>query len=111
MQHISCEKYPVIGWLINQSFEANRHIHRTTLVKTNVGRINAYYHMQTFILECDTDGDLNPNEYYFFAVAEKETLRAVMEQMMDRLGMKHSDKTDELVEHTLQFISSDFPAE
>ena len=111
MQHISCEKYPVIGWLINNSLDANRHIHRTTLVKTSAGRINVYYHMQTFILECDTDDDNNPNEYYFFAVAEKDTLHAMIEQMTDRLGMKHSDKTDELVEHSLRFISSDFAAE
>ena len=62
----------MIGWLINHSLEANRHIHRTTLVKTNAGRINAYYHMQTFILECDNDDDHNQNEYYFSLLLPKK---------------------------------------
>ena len=111
MQHIVTEKYPVIGWLINNALDSNRRIHRATLVHLPTGSINVYYHMGTFILECDTDGDHNPNEYFFFADVEKTEIHNMLEQMLNRLGVENLQKISELVDHTLQFISNDFTAE
>lgn len=75
---------------------------------TGKGRITVYYHMERFILECDTNGDHNPNEYFFFKSTEKEDIYKMLDQMLSRLGVENPEKTHVLTENTLNFISMDF---
>lgn len=108
MYHVSCEQNPVVGWLINNSLDSNRRIHRASLLVTGNGRITVYYHMERFILECDTNGDHNPNEYFFFKVIEKDEIYKMLDQMLSRLGVQNPENTHSLTENTLRFVSSDF---
>ena len=108
MYHVSCDQYPVIGWLISGSLELNRRIHRNLLFASGQGRITVYYYMETFILECDTNGDHNPNEYFFFKLTEKEDIYKMLDRMLSRLGVEDSQQTHSLTENTLSFVSTDF---
>lgn len=108
MQSIVCDRYPVVGWLLNNALDTNKWIHRTTLLVSAKGRINVYYHMNTFILECDTDGDHNANEYYFFAAAERQAIHDMIGQMILRLDLVNQANIHEMVDLALQFISTDY---
>ncbi len=108
MYHISCDENPVVGWLINNSLDLNRKIHRASLIALSKGHITVYYHMERFILECDTVGDHNPNEYFFFKSTEKEEIHKMLDQMLKRLGVENPEKTHLLTESTLDFVSTDF---
>lgn len=66
--------------------------------------------MERYILECDTDGDHNPNEYYLFKETEKEEIYKMLDQMLSRLGVENPEQTHTLTEDTLRFVSTDFSA-
>lgn len=108
MYHLSCDENPVVGWLINNSLRLNQRIHRTSLFTSTKGIINVYYHMDRFILECDTNGDHNPNEYFFFQLTEKDEIYKNLDQMLSRLGVENSDETHSLTELALQFVTTEF---
>ncbi|WP_371362473.1 hypothetical protein SRRS_36090 [Sporomusa rhizae] len=110
MHHVSCDQYPAVGWLIKEALDINRIIHRSYLLTSDQGRINVYYHMETFILECDTNGDHNPNEYFFFKQAEKEEIYKMLEQLLRRLEVENPQQIISLTEDTLRFVSTDFSA-
>lgn len=108
MYHVSCEENPVVGWLINNSLTVNQKIHRTSLLDSSKGHITVYYHMERFILECDTIGDHNPNEYFFFTAHERNEIYEMLTQMLKRLGVDNQEKTQLLTDNALRFVSDDF---
>ncbi len=107
MQHIPCTEYPVIGQLLSKALTDNQKIHRTTVLVTKKGRLNVYYLNGTFFLEADTDGDHNPNDYYFFKEAEDTQIKALIAKLSEFIGgPTEISSLEQTLNHTLAFLRS-----
>jgi hypothetical protein len=106
MQHVSCTEFVVIGQLLHKELEDNKKIHRNILAATIKGRITIYWYNETFILECDTDGDHNPNDYYFFKTAEEQAIFETLSKLGELIGTTDQKQIKSLVEGTLSFLKS-----
>jgi len=71
-------------------------------------REDVYYHMERLIIECDTNGDFNPNEYFIFQLTDRDDIYKTLDQMLSRLGVENPEKTRSLTERALRFVSTDF---
>ncbi|MCX7781915.1 MAG: hypothetical protein N2491_13615 [Negativicutes bacterium] len=108
MQHVPCEKYTVIGALLSQALEYNQKIHRSILTANEKGRITVYFYQDTYILECDTNGDHLPNDYYFFKSAEEQDIYNVLKSMSEFIGSLSAEEIQNLTAQTMQFLKNDF---
>lgn len=106
MQRVSCNEYVVIGQLLHKELQDNQKIHRSILTATTQGKIVIYFYNNTFILECDTNGDNNPNEYYFFKDAEEDALFQTLSELGSLIGTTDEAKIEELVCSTVKFLKS-----
>jgi hypothetical protein len=106
VQHIDCTEYPVVGWLIGRTLQLESRIHRTTLVTTKQGRINIYFHQDTFILECDTNGDHNANDYYFFRDIERSQMAAIITSMGKMIGSSDQTDLDKIAQHAMDYVKA-----
>ena len=107
MQRIPCTDYPVIGQLISKALTDDQKIHRTTVLASKKGRLNVYYLNGTFLLEADTDGDHNPNDYYFFKEAEDDQIKALVAKLSEFIsGPTDVTALEQTVNHTLTFLRS-----
>ncbi|VBB06388.1 Hypothetical protein LUCI_1619 [Lucifera butyrica] len=104
MQHVPCTDYVVIGQLLHKELEDNQKIHRSVIAANQRGRINIYFYNGTFILECDTNGDHNPNDYYFFTRSEEKEVFDTLAQMGSLIGTNDPEKIKEFMKNTLQFL-------
>lgn len=103
MQHVDCTGYPVVGWLIHASLDKLQTISRTTLAATAHGSINLYFHQGTYILECDTNGDHNPNDYYLFGDGERGEIMAAIRTMGKIVGLAQ-DISEQTVDHAIGYV-------
>jgi len=104
MRHVDCTEYPLIGWLLSRALATEKKIHRTTLVANAHGRINMYFHEGVYILECDTNGDHNPNDYYFFRNIEEGKARQVVRGMCELLGECDAEEIEKITSSALAFL-------
>lgn len=108
MQQVICTEYPVIGSLISEALRANKKIHRSELMVNAKGSINFYLVQDTFILECDTDANHAPNEYYFFREIEQEEVNKILQGMSSVLGEQSLDKIKAMTEQTMKYLQMKF---
>jgi len=107
MQRVPCTEYPVVGQLISKALVDNQKIHRATVLISKKGRLNVYYLNGTFLLEADTDGDHNPNDYYFFKEVEDDQIRTIIAKLSEFIGgPTENSSLDQIVNHTLAFLRS-----
>lgn len=107
MQQIDCNQYPIIGQLISQAIRFDKKIHRSVLMSNENGRISIYYSDETFILECDTNGDHNPNSYYFFKDIEHNDIYNILSNMSVTLGEQYSEtEIKNLTDQTINFFKT-----
>lgn len=105
MQHVSCTDYVVIGQLLHKELQDNQKIHRSILAGNEQGKIVIYYYKDTFILECDTNGDNEPNDYYFFKSVEEEVLYKILSTMGNLIGTTDERHIRDMVSSTLRFLT------
>lgn len=106
MQKIECIQYPLLGKLISQALKSDLKIHRNILMANHKGRITIYYSDGNFILECDTDGDHNPNEYYFFDEIERDEAYKILGTMASILGTQQIDQIKSMTDQVMNFFKT-----
>lgn len=106
MQHVPCTKYVVIGSLLSKELQDNQKIRRGILIMNSRGRVTVYHMKDTFILECDTTGDHNPNDYYFFKDAEEAEIYKVLASLGDLIGEADNIVIEKATKSALEFIKN-----
>lgn len=106
MQHVPCTNYVIIGSLLSKELQDNQKIHRSILLINHKGKITVYHAKDTFILECDTTGDHNPNDYYFFKDAEEDEIYKVLASLAALIGESDMEEIQKAAKLALEFIKN-----